>query len=362
MGITEYATRTTPDIVQKSVHSFFHKEELFKRMLERGKVKRSGGTKVQIPRIKSKHSNIQPVDAANLVIEPAKFETLSQLEGDWGWLAKPIMIPHPDKTRLQTPEAVKNHIQDMVTAAMDGFRMDFYKQAYGGGVTELDRVGTFNGTVSGLASSGFERGAFEPDTPANQSSTGNSYLGEARTQDTTDDANNWYNQYAAHDGILGNALTKIEEVKALADSYASDGQVEVGIGSIANCVALAEAVRTYGAGVGGNGNAALAAGVVYTAQDVAAGKVNLPITKIAGVEFHGSRFMSDSDWSADNEVFYLCNPNTIEFWVNEDMYFKTTPFEDMSRFGKMYDLAFIHLQVQLVVRELLANGLITQAS
>ena len=210
MGLLEFSNFTVPDVVKKSIPSFYSQNPLLDAMRKRNKVIRSGGTNVRVPRIKSGHSDISELNGTNLEIPLAKKETFDFIFGDWARFVKPIILPHIDRDRMQSNEDKKRWVQDTTMAVMQSFQNAVARQMYVGDVTALTGFGTLNGKQSGLTASGFERGALEFETPTQQNADGNQYMNLARTEDTTDDQNNWYNQYQAHTGIGTDYLTNAE--------------------------------------------------------------------------------------------------------------------------------------------------------
>ena len=77
MALLEYATFTVPDVVKKSVVSFYNQDPLLQALQSRHKVKRSGGTEVRIRRVKSAHSQVTEINATNMSVPLSKTETLS---------------------------------------------------------------------------------------------------------------------------------------------------------------------------------------------------------------------------------------------------------------------------------------------
>ena len=102
MALLEYATLTVPDVVKKSVVSFYNRDPLLKAMQGRMQVKRSGGTNVRVVRVKSGHSDVTEINETNLSVPLAKRETLSAMTGDWAKYIKPSILPHIDSDRMSS--------------------------------------------------------------------------------------------------------------------------------------------------------------------------------------------------------------------------------------------------------------------
>lgn len=353
MGLLEFANFTVPDVVKKSIPSFYSQNPLLDAMRKRNKVIRSGGTNVRVPRIKSGHSDISELNGTNLEIPLAKKETFDFIFGDWARFVKPIILPHIDRDRMQSNEDKKRWVQDTTMAVMQSFQNSVARQMYVGDVGALSGFGTLNGFASGLTSSGFERGALEFDTPADQATAGNAYMNLARTQDTTDEQNNWYNQYKAHTGIATDFLTVAEELKITADSYAEDNEgISIALTSILNHVQIGDAIRTY----------SNSTGIMYRPEDLEKGMAQKTIHVIGGVQYYNSRFITDAriqavSGSTDVKFVYLLNPNGIQYYVNANNDFRVTKFTDHTLHGNMdADVGYVFLESQLAVHQLLIQA------
>tara|TARA_R110000824_G_scaffold199734_6_gene383712 strand:+ start:3055 stop:4119 length:1065 start_codon:yes stop_codon:yes gene_type:complete len=348
MGLLEYATRTVPDVVKKAKASFYNRDPFLARLQSRQRVKRSGGTNVRVVRIKSGHSDVVEINATNLSVPLAKKETLSSMSGDWAKFIKPIILPHIDRDRMSSQADVKMWLQDMTTAAMLGLKNQACRQIYLGTESALAGLGTLNGTVTGLSSSGFENGALRFQTPVLQAAAGVTYLNETRVNDTTSFENNWFNQYADHGGLGTSFLKSAEEVKITADSYAEDEEgISLGVLAIADHVALGEEVRSYPGGSN-------ASAITYTIDDLNKGRAHPTIHVAGGIQYYSNRWMSAH---TEIEPCYLLNPNGCEWWVNAGNDFRTTKFTDhLETSNQDADVGYIILEVQLAVPNLLVNG------
>ena len=137
MGLLEFANFTVPDVVKKSIPSFYSQNPLLDAMRKRNKVIRSGGTNVRVPRIKSGHSDISELNGTNLEIPLAKKETFDFIFGDWARFVKPIILPHIDRDRMQSNEDKKRWVQDTTMAVMQSFQNSVARQMYVGDVSAL---------------------------------------------------------------------------------------------------------------------------------------------------------------------------------------------------------------------------------
>jgi len=349
MPLLEYATLTVPDVVKKSVVAFYNRDPLLKALQSRMKVKRSGGTQVRVVRVKSGHSDVTEINATNLTVPLSKRETLSAMTGDWAKYIKPIILPHIDRDRMSSKEEVKRFVQDESTAAMQSLKNDVVRQLYIGNVTELRGLGTLNGNITTLTSSGFENGALRFQTPTDQAASGLAYLNETRVEDTTNFVDNWFNQYGAAATLGTDFLTNAEQVKITADTYAEDEEgISLGILSIAGHVSLGQEVRTTGTTSGPQ--------LMYTPADLTGGKAHPTVFLVNGVQYHANRWMNDAAMTVDDAV-YLLNPNTIEYWVNANNDFRVTKFADHLETSNVdADVGYIILEAQFAMTNLMANG------
>lgn len=353
MGLLEFANFTVPDVVKKSIPSFYSQNPLLDAMRKRNKVIRSGGTNVRVPRIKSGHSDISELNGTNLEIPLAKKETFDFIFGDWARFVKPIILPHIDRDRMQSNEDKKRWVQDTTMAVMQSFQNSVARQMYVGDVSALTGFGTLNGKQTGLTASGFENGALQfedaTDTSFNQSGT---YMNLTRTLDSVNDEDNWYNQYRSHSGFTATFLTSAEEVKMVADSYAEDNEgISIGLTSIFNHIEIGDVIRTY----------SNSTGLMYRPEDLERGMAQKTIHVINGVKYYNSRFITDSridiDASGDTGFVYLLNPNGIQYYVNANNDFRVTKFTDHTMHGNMdADVAYVFLESQLAVHQLLIQG------
>ena len=360
MALLEYTNFTVPDVVKKAVNSFYNNDPLLQALKSRGQVKRSGGSNVRMRRVLGRHSDVVEINATNMSVPLNKMETFGTLTGDWARYIKPIILPHIDRDRMQSKEDRATWVKDTTEAALSSLRNDVLRRLYIGDstVSVLAGMGTLNGssTVTGT-STGLEKGALEFTVPGTQSSTGNTYLGQARTEDTTNYTDNWFNQYVDHGGIGVSFLKSAEEVKITADTYTDDAEgISIGVLSIADQILLGEEVRTYP----GGGTAAAASAMVYTSDDLKSGKAHPTVWMANGVRYYSNRWMTDGlmqgSGSGTSHV-YLLNPNTIEYWVNANNDFRVTKFTDhLQTSNQDADIGYIICEMQFVVSNLLANG------
>jgi len=362
MGLLEFANFTVPDVVKKSIPSFYAKDPLLDALRSKNRVVRSGGTNVRIPRIKSGHSDITQLDGTNLEIPLAKKETFDFAFGDWARVVKPIILPHIDRDRMQSNADKKRWVNDTTSAVLQSFHNSVSRQLYVGDVATLTGLGTLNGGKTGLSSSGFENGALRFQSPTAQAAAGVTYMNLTRTEDTTNDEDNWYNQFLEHTGFTSNYMEKAEELKITADSYADDSEgISLAVTSITNHVAIGDALRTYGT----------MSGLMYRPEDLESGKAHKTVHVVNGVKYFSNRFMTNARLTAAGAggvggtpdvsgYVYLLNPNGIQYWVNANNDFRVTKFTDHTMHGNMdADIAYVFLEVQFAVNNPLIQACIS---
>jgi hypothetical protein len=350
MALLEYANRTVPDVVQKSLVSATNTDPLLKDIRAKSKVKRSGGTHVRIIRTKSRHSDAVGIDGTNLSIPLDKLETTSAMTGDWGRIIKPIILAHPDLTRMSTNEERKQYIADMTDAAVTSLMNAILRQLYVGDAgAPYNKISTLHGDRTGLPSSGFQNGALQFAVPASQTGT---YLNETRTADTTIfDANNWFSQYVVHGGFGSSALRSIEQMKITADTYATKGAIGLGILSISDHVLLGDEVRA----VSGSSSQ----GLHYTVEDIEKNRAVPTVWVANGIRFYANRYMSAANMGHTGSC-YLLNTDTTEWWVNAGYDFMPTKFTNhLEHSNQDADVAYIIAETQFAIANLMANALIS---
>ncbi|QDP54538.1 MAG: hypothetical protein Unbinned2514contig1000_30 [Prokaryotic dsDNA virus sp.] len=357
MALIEYASRTVPKLVEKSVNSFYNADPLLKKLLDKNQVKQTGGSSIKMVRIKSGHSDLVEINSSNISVPLVKRDTFGSLTGDWARFVKPVIIPHVDRDRAADPAEAKRLVQDTVTAAMTDTRNRVLRQIYTGSEATLKGLGSLNGSpnaggFSTGTSTGLENGALYFGTPTEQASAATPYLGQARLEDTTNFEDNWHNQYKVC--TVGSSFLKtLEELKLMADSYADNEGISLGICSNSTLVEIGAEARAY---PGASGNATA---LVYSVDDVEKGKIHPSITVYNGVMFHPNRYMAAATTTTygENNAVYLLNPNDISWWVNAGNSFRSTKFFDgLSTSNIDADISYIILECQLVV-----NNLLTQA-
>jgi len=360
MALLEYATFTVPKVVKKSIKSFYNKDPLMADLENKYRVKQQGGTNVRFKRVISGHSDVVEITSSNLTIPWEKKQTFTSGTGDWGKFMKPIILPHPDRDRMQSKEDRAEWVKDTTWAARASLRnmilMRIYLGATTGPGTEVLRIGTLNGYSTNGTASGFENGALRFQSPTAQAAASVQYLNMTRVQDTTDFVNNWYNQYAQHTGIGTDALKAIEQVKAYANTFDDEGDgIALGIMSVPDFINLGEEARTD-PGSGG------VSAVQYTVADIEKGNLHKQVMIAGGVRYYANRWMTATlgPASSATEPIYLLCPEGIAWWVNRNKNFLVHPFFDGLKSGHDADIGYIELEVQFGVENLLANGTVSQ--
>ena len=357
MALLEYANLTVPQLMKKSIHSFFASDPLLKKLLDANQVKRSGGSSIKLVRIKSGHSDLTEITSTNISVPLVKKETFGSLTGDWGRYIKPMIIPHVDRDRSADPAEAKRLVQDTVAAVMTDAKNRVLKQIYVGNESGLKALGSLNGGISAATgfttgtSTGLERGALYFQSPAQQATDAQSYLGQVRLNASGDGNDNWHNQFG--DFVMSSTyIEKAEQVKLLADSYSDDPNgITLGICGYQDLVDIGKEARSYPASDAGS------AAIVYTTDDIDKGRVHQTLKVINGVAYYANRWMSDDLISGGKDFVYLLNPSGIEWWVNANNNFRTTQFFDgLTTSNVDADIAYCILECQFVVTNLMIQG------
>lgn len=360
MALLEYATLTVPDVVKKSVDSFFANDPLMNKVLKSGKVQRSGGTQVRIKRLKGGHSDVVEINSTNLSVPLVRYPSYSSMTGDWAKYVKPIILPHLTRDRLPTPGEKARWVKEETQAAMLSLQNDVCRQVYiglggaaSGAAGPLLGLGTLNGYRTNGTSSGFENGAIRFQSPADQELAAIQYLNETRNEDAVNDLDNWYNQYQDHGGIGTGFLPALEEAKMTADTYAQEGGIDIALMSIGDHVDAAEEVRSYPGG-------AADGAIVYTPADLAAGKAHQSVHIVNGVQIYGNRWMTDTNidgGGTTTEHVYALNSKYVEWWVNAGNDFRVTKFFDgLETSNQDADIGYIILECQFALPSLLVHA------
>ena len=356
MALLEYADLTVPDLVKKSIGSFYNSDPLLRMLQTQQQVKRSGGTQVRFKRIKGGHSDVTEINDFNMSVPLVRYETYSTMTGDWTRYIKPIILPHITRDRLPTPAEKAQWLREESDAAMMSLKNDVMQQIYIGDIASLQGLGSLNGYSTSGTSNGFTNGAIRFQSPTAQAAAGISYLNETRVQDTANFQNNWYNQFQAMTtGIGTDFLANAEEVKLTADTYAEDGSgIALGLLSIQDHVRLAEEVRSY---PGGSANASA---LTYSVEDLEKGKAHPTVHIVNGVQYYSNRWMTDAridPGATTTQHCYLLNPKGIQYWINANNDFRVTKFSDHLEVSNTdADVGYIILEVQFAVPNLLTQG------
>ena len=369
VNVLDYFARAVPVVVQKAIATYYMKDPLFKALLSKRRINLQGGPQVRIPRVIGGHSSAVEISATNMRVPISGEPVLDTLSFDWGMYAQPIVIPHWNRWRANTPADFQAMLKDTTMAALSSFKRNVSKHIYFGNTTQANgvsfsRLGTLNGLTTGLASLGLENGAIRFQTPSAQAAAAVTYLGGTRSLDTgAYNANNWFNQYAAHNGVNVDFFDAVELVKMQADSFCDESEDEgitLGLCGTDTARKISRAARLYpGTGV--------QAQVVLTLKDLEAGKAVPRVNAAAGVVFHPVRWMDTTLYSYSSaaslptELAYLINPMAVSWHVNAGMDFRVGKWVNMLDANNTYaDRCLVELQAQFTVDNLLKCGAVSQ--
>ena len=357
MSFLEYATLTVTTLRTKYLQSFLDVDEAWKAIRAAGKKQPAYGPKFRFRRVKGTHSEASEITDTNLTVNLNRSNVFDYVEGDWPKIIQPIILPHPDRDRFENAAEAKQWVAQNTRAALAGMSINIRRRFYnGGGKTTFKGFCTLLGSDTGGTRTGFQYGALMFATPAAQQASAQTWLGLSRRIDTTNFVDNWYNQYKQHTGIGVDFIDSVREVKAFADSFTGDGdetggEMNMGIMGISDHIKLSKEIRTTPGG---------GASLVYTVEDIKAGRVMPNVEIAAGVRFYSNRWM-DPTVIGVTEPCYLITPESFEWWVWAKNDFRVTPFKDGLEVGNVdADFAFIITSFQMAPVEPLRNGCVGQ--
>lgn len=369
-SVLDYFARVTPYVIKQAIMSFYSNDPLFKHLLAGRKMKLQGGSEVRVPRIVGGHSDATEINLSNFKVDFKAESVLDYGAYDWGMYVTPLVVPHINKWRANSPADYQMLVKDTVLAATTNFRQQVQKHLYLGNTVQANgqrftKLGTLNGTITGLGAKGLENGAIRFQSPSAQTAASVSYLGMTRNFDTgRRNTNNWINWWAQHNGVSVDFFEAVEKVKSYIGAFSEDDDAGTGV-TIGLCGTntwnkISRAARIYP----GTGTQAQ---VVLSLKELASGKGVPRITQAAGVTFYPVRWM-DTDLygfaaaaSLPTEACYLIDPQAIGWYINQNMDFAMSPWRNMKETQGLYaDVAMIELQAQLVVENILRVGAVSR--
>jgi hypothetical protein len=364
LNLLDYTSSAVPAVVKDAVKSYTTANPLWKAMVEKRRMQLAGGPNVRFVYVKQRHSNAQEVSqGTNWTVTPTWQPIMDQASLDWGQYALPLVIVHENRDRCNDQADYKRLVTDIVNVTMDLLWSELWchvllGSVYGGSATvnQFNRIGTLNGAVTSLLSSGATAGALQAATPSAQAGT---YLNRPRTYDSTNQVNFWYNQYAQHGGISVNFIEKVKTIKRYAIARRAPGTTSKGpthlVIPLSNMEALERQLTVYP----GTGHPQ----VMLSLAEAESGKVAPTITMLNGMEICG-------DWLWDtfgsgalapsNEPAYVLDPTALTLYVSRFNDFKPGRFVDMSQFGQYFDIAFMRVGLQFICNYLPGCGILTK--
>lgn len=357
MALLEYANLTVPKYLAKRIHSFELRDPLIKQVTT-NKETRVGGTTVRVLRIKGRHSDAVQLSGSNLRVPTQYVETYDYAEFNWARIAFPLILNHIDRDRLSDASEVKRWMTGISDAAMGYHKQQLLKRIYTGAVTNNAylAIGSLNGANTAGTSTGLANGALTFTTPAAQDTAAATYLGITRNVDSTYETDNWYGQYTAHTGLGTNFLRACRTVKVTADDFCSDDSdgIRLGFLSLSNFISMNEEMLTY-PGAGG------VSAISYTVDDIQKGRAHPMVLVASGIHFHANRLITDARFGVTGGCL-LINPDSVMYTINKRLDHQMTPFVDRMRngMGEAADVAFVQLEVQSLIENLLWNGTVSQ--
>ena len=367
MALLDYVNRAVPAVIKESVRSYTTANPLWSSMIQKRRMQLAGGPNIRVVYVKQRHSNASEVsNATNWTVTPTWQPVLDQGSLDWGQYALPLVLVHENRDRCNDASDYKRLVADIVNVTIDLLWSELWchvllGSVYGGAaaVNQFPRIGTLNGAVTTLLSSGLTAGALQASTPAAQAAGATTYLNRPRTFDTAGQVNFWYNQYQQHLGIGVNFLDKIKTIKRYAKAKRQAGTNSEGPSIVVIPLSNMEATLRATAVAPGTGHPQ----VMITLAEAKKGEIIPNLQMVDGMRIEGD-WLWDSYGSGalapSNEPAYLLDPSCMTLWVSKFNDFKPGPFVDMSKFGQYFDLAFMRVGLQFACNYLPGLGLVTK--
>lgn len=346
MAFTEYATVTVPTLVKKFVPTYFDSDPYFKMLRSTKQIKLVGSQKVRVRLVKDYHSEPTEISDSNITVALGRRNIFDYIEWDWPRLIAPLIWPHEDHERMtSTPGDAALWVKQTTATTLEWMFKNLRKRLYlGTADSRFYGFMTLLGSNTSGTRTGFANGLVVFDTIANQIASGPTWLGRSRRQDTTNDFDNWYNQYKQHSGIGVDFFDAALEAKLLADSFADtegggEGEIDIGILSITNHIKLGTEIRNTPSG---------GAQVLYTIDNIEQGRVVPRVHVVDGVKYFSNRLFNDTT-IGKTEPCYLLPSACIDFQVFNGLNFKTTKvFDGLETTNVDADIGYIKLSGQFV--------------
>lgn len=364
VSLLDYVNRAVPAVVKDAIKSYTTANPLWASMIQKRRMQLQGGQNVRYVYVKQRHSNAQEVsNATNYTVTPTWQPVLDTATLDWGQYAIPMVLVHENRDRANDAADYKRLVADIVNVTVDLLWSELWchvllGSVYGGAaaVNQFRRIGTLNGEVTTLLSSGATAGALQALAPGAQTGT---YLNRPRTFDSTGQVNYWYNQYGKHGGIAVDFLEKLKTVKRYAVARKQVGTNSTGPSKCIVPLSNMEAILRQTAVFPGTGHPQ----IMVSLAEAKKGESIPNIQLIDGMSIEG-------DWLWDaygtgalapsNEPAYVLDPDCLTLYVSRFNDFKPGKFVDMSQFGQYFDISFMRVGLQFIANYLPGLGILTK--
>lgn len=364
ISLLDYTNRAVPAVVKDAVKSYTTANPLWSSMIQKRRMQLQGGQNVRFVYVKQRHSNAQEVsNTTNWTVTPTWQPILDTATLDWGQYALPMVIVHENRDRCNDKSDYQKLVSDIVNVTMDLLWSELWchvllGSVYGGAaaVNQFKRIGTLNGAVTTLLSSGATAGALQKAAPAAQTGT---YLNRPRNFDSTGQVNFWYNQYQQHGGIAVDFLDKIKTIKRLAKAKRQAGTTSQGPTTCIVPLSNMEAILRQTAVFPGTGHPQ----VMISLAEAKRGEIVPNLQLVDGMSIEGDWLWDaygTGDLAPSNEPAYLLDPECLTMYVSRFNDFKPGKFVDMSQFGQYFDISYMRVGLQFVANYLPGCGLVTK--
>lgn len=299
----EWLTRVTALLMAAAIQNWFANDPFFSQIVKAGeKVDINNQSNIRVPREYGRVGNPRQTSMGAPLITasraPGRIETsVNILE-----MLFPLAIQGTELRRLDKAN-VKATLTSIVKRAILQNKVAFNRRLYSGNYVVGDEdyliYPSFNSGANDCLAPGLEKGFLSFDSPEDQDGSG-TYLGWTRRfSDEDNHLSSWYNQHEewSTPRELADAVLNVTEKARIAHMTDMENPFSMGIMSFDTFKVMNSALK--------NTNDAGFPTVMYTAEDLAKGRVAKPTRLVNGVPFAPSQWMDDTAFTVDNPMLLL---------------------------------------------------------